>query len=170
MVLPGMDPAAVAEATAPVTTMITTPSGVTANGATPNGGTPSGAGYGQRVGVIVWREVNWSSGQIVLARQNISGSGGLLFNGVIQNTMANIRNLVAQLELADSRSVYQNNLFVVDNNADFAPVFNALVDQAVTAFYWCRLHVPAGHRNVELVSGFLDHLAGKFRRPCAKCH
>ena len=116
--------------------MMAARSPVIPHGPKPDGETPGGGGNGQRVGAIVWREVNWGSGQIVLARQNISGTGGLFFNGVIANEMANIRDLVALLGLPNSRSVYQNNLFVVNNNAGFAPVFNALVDPEVTAFYW----------------------------------
>ncbi len=145
MVIPGMDPAAVARTTAWLTTMMAARSGVTANGAKPDDGLPGGAGSGQRVGNIVWRETSWGSGQIVLARQNIPGTGGLLFNGVIANTMANIRNLVAVLGLANSRGVYQDNLFVVQNNAGFAPVFNALIDPTVTAFYWWGHGSPDGN-------------------------
>jgi hypothetical protein len=93
--------------------------------ATPNGGSGGTSGS---TGTAVWREKNWSSGEIVLARQKITGSAGLFFDGIVANLLGNVNTLVAtaQDSVSGDRGTYHNAVLLMQQNGDFSSVTNAL--------------------------------------------
>ena len=67
----------------------------------------------------------------------VTGTAGLVYDGVVANLLNNIQQLVALMadQVPGDRGVYRQNVIVVQNNNDYE-VANALQDTKVTALYW----------------------------------
>jgi hypothetical protein len=87
---------------------------------------------------ITWKEVDWTSGEIVLARQKLTGIAGLTYDGICANLLNNVQTLISELEVPRDRAVFRDRVTVVNNAADWGTVQTALesTDPQVTAFYW----------------------------------
>jgi hypothetical protein len=97
-----------------------------------------GSGSSGSTVTVVWREKAWNSGEIVLARQKLTGMTGVFWNGTVANLLNNIQNLVSGAELPGDHGVYGGGVSEVGKNSDWASVQNALASTSpnVTAFYW----------------------------------
>jgi flagellar hook assembly protein FlgD len=100
----------------------------------------SGGGLSGSSSTIVWREASWTSGEIVLARQKITGYTGIFFDGTCANLLNNVQNLVsaAQDEVKGDRAVYGGGVTVVNNVGAWDGVQASLtsMNPNVTEFYW----------------------------------
>jgi hypothetical protein len=88
----------------------------------------------------VWREADWSTGEIVLARQKITGTAGLFFDGTCANLLNNVQTLVsgAQDAVSGDRAVYGGGVTVVNSAGAWSGVQGSLasINPGVTEFYW----------------------------------
>jgi hypothetical protein len=110
--------------------------GIARSGATPNAGS---SGAGGVTSTTVWRERAWNSGQIVLARQKVTGFAGLTYDGVIGNLFSNVRNLVANATVTGDRSTYQGSTLLLQHDGDFGAVNTALASMSPNTrefYYW----------------------------------
>lgn len=115
---------------------------------------------------VAWHEAVWSSAEITVARQKITGIGGLIGDGISANLASNVRNLIGQIqnEVSGTRDVYGAGVMTVANAADWAAVQNSLlsVNPDVTAFYWyghgaCDGNSIAGFSTAKVVGDALGN-------------
>ena len=103
---------------------------------TPDSG--SGGGSSGSSSTIVWREPSWNSGEIVLARQKITGYAGLFYDGICANLLNNVQNLVSGVGVGGDRAVYGGGVTVVNSAGAWSGVQSSLasMNPQVTEFYW----------------------------------
>ncbi len=97
------------------------------------------AGASGSVKAFVWRETPWSSGEIILARQQYTASiVGVAFNTVLAN---NLNQLATRIEdvngnIGNNRGVYGSNPEVMAADVDYDFLLNDLTQQNVRALYY----------------------------------
>ncbi|HEY5297743.1 MAG TPA: Ig-like domain-containing protein [Verrucomicrobiae bacterium] len=101
----------------------------------------SGGGSSGSTSTTVWREAAWNSGEIVLTRQNLNGTAGLVYNGVVANLFDNIRTLVtsAQGDIGGDRETYEGSVLLMQHNGDFGQVKDALASSSPNTrefYFW----------------------------------
>ncbi len=98
----------------------------------------SGGGSSGSSSTIVWREASWTSGEIVLARQKITGYQGLIYDGTCANLLNNVQTLVSGVGVGGDRAVYGGGVTVVNSSGAWGGVQSSLASQnpKVTEFYW----------------------------------
>lgn len=95
---------------------------------------PMGAGLGSgsigSTSASLWREAAWNSGEIVIARQKLTGFNGIIFDGTAANLCNNVKNLVAlaqdSIDNGSRRGVYNNSVMTMQHNGDFTAVKTGL--------------------------------------------
>lgn len=108
---------------------------------------------------VVWMERPWNSAKTLLARQKITGTPGIVYDGVTANMLVNIRNRItlAAQTLGDSRGVFQDAIFVMQNNGDYSGLTNNLAaNDDVRAFYFYGHGSPSGN---TIGSGYVSAAA-----------
>jgi hypothetical protein len=99
----------------------------------------------------VWREPDWNSGEIVIARQKLTGFNGIVFDGTAANLCDQIKNLVAtaqdEIDNGSHRGVYQNSIMTMQHNGDFNGVKTGLASNNPNTreFYFWGHGAPNGN-------------------------
>ncbi len=89
-----------------------------------------GSGSTGSTSATLWRETSWNSGEIVIARQKLTGFTGIIFDGTAANLCNNVKNLVAlaqdEVDNGSRRGVYGNSVMTMQHNGDFGAVKTGL--------------------------------------------
>ncbi len=89
-----------------------------------------GSGSTGSTSTTAWRETSWNSGEIVIARQKLTGLTGITFDGTAASLCNNVKNLVAEaqdeIDNGGRRGVYGNSVMTMQHNGDFAGVKTGL--------------------------------------------
>jgi hypothetical protein len=98
----------------------------------------------------VWRELAWSSGEIILARQKFNGLiTAAAINTVFANNMATLMTDITSASISDdrlgNRTVYSGSVFVADVPNDFNVLLNDLKVPNVRDLYY------RGHSNGDAI-------------------
>jgi len=97
---------------------------------------------------LVWRELPWNSGEIILARQQFLGGLGV-FNTVAAANLNTLSTDISDASLDDPRldvrTVYSTSVFICQADIDYDTLMNDLTQPNVRDFYYI------GHSNGDAI-------------------